>query len=237
MVIWTKVLWPFWFIQLRVFVYLWIIQNHIYIYIIYIYNKYDLYNIHWGPLNIAGQRRSGIGVPWEPWGAAVVSLLGSVGVPTQGEGCLLRFVQCVGAIQVPLRSLSFGEFWCLPKAVHPSKAASHMTKKSAKNAIQPPRSHSVKDHHFDTSITTITRPSLLNVHCLVRCICGGGDSGLCGCWGWKDRPFWVILDGICCPKYDRLTPRWLGEEEGGEKVHGLILGVLKGLTPRWLGEE
>ena len=47
----------------------------------------------------------------------------------------------------------------------------------------------------------------------------------------------MILDGICCPKYDRLTPRWLGEEEGGEKVHGLILGVLKGLTPRWLGEE
>ena len=47
------------------------------------------------------------------------------------------------------------------------------------------------------------------------------------------RPFWMILDGICCPKYDRLTPRWLGEEEGGEKVHGSILGV----TPRWLREE
>ena len=32
-------------------------------------------------------------------------------------------------------------------------------------------------------------------------------------------------------------PWWLGEEKGGEKVHGSILGVLKGLTPRWLGEE
>ena len=148
MVIWTKVLWPFWLIQLRVFVYLWIIQNHIYIYNIYIYNKYDLYNIHWGPPNIAGQRRSGIGVPWEPWGAAVVSLLGSVGVPTQGEGCLLRFVQCVGAIQVPLRSLSFGEFWCLPKAVHPPKASSHMTRKI------------IKKCHPTTTITQCQRSPL-----------------------------------------------------------------------------
>ena len=146
MVIWTKVLWPFWLIQLRVFVYLWTIQNHIYI--IYIYNKYDLYNIHWGPPNIAGQRRSGIGVPWEPWGAAVVSLLGSVGVPTQGEGCLLRFVQCVGAIQVPLRSLSFGEFWCLPNAVHHPKASSHMIRKI------------IKKCHPTTTITQCQRSPL-----------------------------------------------------------------------------